>query len=294
MKIIVTGSLGHIGKPVTEELVQKGHSVVVISSKPERKKEIEALGAIAAIGLVDNIDFLTSTFNGADVVYGMVPPNNTVPDPTARNRKVGENIAEAIGRSGVKRVVYVRSYGAEQEKGTGLIAGHYHIEKALNKLPGVEAITHLRATYIYYNLLVFVNMIKRLGYMAANYGGDDRLVMVSPIDIAASVVEEIEIQTTGKKVKYIASDVRSCNEIARILGRAIGKPDLKWIVITNEEMQKGLEANGVSSSVAAVLVEMFGAIHSNLLHQDYDRHTGPMGKVKIEDFAKEFAAAFNQ
>ena len=194
----------------------------------------------------------------------------------------------------MKRVVYVSSYGAEQEKGTGLIAGQYHIEKALNKLPGVEAITHLRATYIYYNLLVFINMIKRAGYMAANYGRDDRLVMVSPLDIAAAVVEEIETQTTGKKVKYVASDVRSCNEIAHILGKAIGKPDLKWIVISNEEMQKGLEANGVSPFVAAVLVEMFGAIHSNLLHEDYDKHMPPMRKVKIEDFAKEFAAAFNQ
>ena len=38
MKIVVTGSLGHIGKPLTEELVQKGHSVTVISSKAEKQK----------------------------------------------------------------------------------------------------------------------------------------------------------------------------------------------------------------------------------------------------------------
>ena len=48
MKIIVTGSLGHISKPLTKELVQKGHTVTVISSKPGKQKEIEALGAAAA------------------------------------------------------------------------------------------------------------------------------------------------------------------------------------------------------------------------------------------------------
>jgi nucleoside-diphosphate-sugar epimerase len=43
MKIILTGSLGHIGKPLAQELVQKGHAVTVISSNPEKQKDIEAL-----------------------------------------------------------------------------------------------------------------------------------------------------------------------------------------------------------------------------------------------------------
>ena len=34
MKIIVTGSLGNISKPLTVGLIQKGHKVTVISSKP--------------------------------------------------------------------------------------------------------------------------------------------------------------------------------------------------------------------------------------------------------------------
>ncbi len=54
MKIVVTGSLGHISKPLAHELVQKGHSVTVISSKAERKKDIEAMGAKAAIGSMEN------------------------------------------------------------------------------------------------------------------------------------------------------------------------------------------------------------------------------------------------
>ena len=48
MKVIVTGSLGNIGKPLATELVQKGHQVTVISRNTEKQKEIEALGARAA------------------------------------------------------------------------------------------------------------------------------------------------------------------------------------------------------------------------------------------------------
>lgn len=43
MKIVLTGSLGNINKPLTKELVQKGHSVTVISSKAERQKKLKPL-----------------------------------------------------------------------------------------------------------------------------------------------------------------------------------------------------------------------------------------------------------
>lgn len=61
MKIIVTGSLGNISKPLTETLLQQGHEVTVITSKAEKQKDIEALGAVAAVGSIDDVDFLTKT-----------------------------------------------------------------------------------------------------------------------------------------------------------------------------------------------------------------------------------------
>jgi len=67
MKIILTGSLGHISKPLTQILVQKGHSVTVITSKAERQKDIESLGAKAAIGIMEDVDFLA----GATRLFGV-------------------------------------------------------------------------------------------------------------------------------------------------------------------------------------------------------------------------------
>ncbi len=71
MHIVLTGSIGTIGKPLTQELVQKGHSVTVITSKLERQAAIEALGAKAALGSFLDVDFLINTFIGADIVYLM-------------------------------------------------------------------------------------------------------------------------------------------------------------------------------------------------------------------------------
>jgi uncharacterized protein YbjT (DUF2867 family) len=296
MKITITGSLGHIGLPLTKDLIQKGHSVTVISSKAEKQRDIEILGAKAAIGSVEDIHFLTDSFSGADAVYTMVPPGNFIDpglDLMAYSRRIGENFAEAILRSGVKQVVHLSSIGAHLEKGSGLILCHHAVEVILNRLSGV-AITFIRPVGFYYNLYGFVPIIKKEGVISANYGADEMLIWVSPIDIASAIAEEIVISLTERKVRYVASDELTGNETASILGNAIGKPDLKWILVSDEQRKISLEAAGLNPRIAAGLVEMFASQHSGLLTEDYYRNKPAlMGKVKMIDFAKEFAAAFN-
>jgi len=146
MKIIVTGSLGNISKPLSTELVEKSHHVTVISSKPEKEKEIEALGATAAIGSLEDVNFLAETFRGANAVYCMIPPNFAETDQTAYYRKLGSNYVQAIKQSDVNRVVELSSYGAHLEKGTGFIVGSHNVEKILDELTDV-AITHIRPVY---------------------------------------------------------------------------------------------------------------------------------------------------
>jgi hypothetical protein len=50
----------------------------------------------------------------------------------------------------------------------------------------------------------------------------------------------------------VASEELTCNEIASILGTAIGKPDLKWIIIPDEQLQSGLP----ECHIAAGMIEM--------------------------------------
>lgn len=292
MKIIITGSLGHIGHPLAKQLVQKGHAVVVISSKLSKQKDIEALGATAAIGNLDDLDFLVSTFTGADAVYVMVPPNYGVPDNTAYYSGLARKYAQAIRQCDIKRVVHLSSYGAHLSKGTGFILGAHHAENILNELLGV-GITHLRPAFFYYNLYNFVDMIKEAGLIGANYGDDDKLVMVAPADIAAAAAEELETPAVGTTVRYVASDDLTASEAAAILGAAIGKPGLKWVALSNQQTADALTARGMPATVAANFVELGACIHSGAMREDYDLHKpGLMGKIKLKDFAVEFAGAF--
>ena len=122
MTVIVTGSLGHISKPLTAELVNKNHTVTVISSSSERRKDIEELSATAAIGSLEDTGFLTDTFTGADAAYCMIPPNNYFDqnlDLHDYYRRIAGNYAAAVQKSGVKQVVYLSSIGAHLTKGSG-------------------------------------------------------------------------------------------------------------------------------------------------------------------------------
>lgn len=299
MKIIVTGSLGHIGKPLTEELVQKGHEVTVISSKAERQKDIEALGAKAAIGTMQDVDFLAATFKGADIVYimealghGSFFDQNI--DIMAAIAAIGNNYKQAIEQSGVKRVVHLSSIGAHTDKGNGMLAFHYNVENTLKELPDDVSIKFMRPVGFYYNMFAFIPTIKAQNAIIQNYGGDDKEPWVSPLDIAAVIAEEMEMPFDGRKIRYIASDEASPKEVAKILGDAIGEPDLVWQVIPDEQMLNRLTDAGMSQQAAKGMVDMNAGRRNGILYEDYYRNKPVLGKVKLTDFAKSFAAVYNQ
>jgi len=297
MKIIVTGSLGHISKPLTEELVQKGHAVTVISSSPEKQADIETLGATAAIGTIEDVEFLTTTFTGADAVYCMEPPANIFShnlDFFAYYDILGNNFVQAIRQSGVKRAVHLSSIGAHTNQGNGILAFHYNVERIFNQLPPDVAVVFMRPVGFYYNLLSFINTIKAQGAIVSNYGGDDKEPWVSPLDIASVIAEEIVKPFEGRKIRYVASDELSPNEVAGILGQAIGKPGLQWLVIPDEQLLNGMIAAGMNPNIAKGFVEMNASRRGGVLYEDYYRNRPALGKVKLKDFAREFAAAYNQ
>jgi uncharacterized protein YbjT (DUF2867 family) len=292
MKFTLTGSLGNISKPLAEILTAAGHEVTIITSSAERVKDIEALGAKAAVGSITDVAFLTTVFSGADAVYTMVPPNYAPGDYRKYMAGIGQNYASAITASGVKQVVNLSSIGAHLPSGTGPIAGIHDVENIYSTLDDV-AVKHIRAAFFYTNFYANTDMIKHAGIIGSNYGGDDKLIMVHPADIAAAIAGEIQKPISGKTIRYISSDERTLNEAAAVLGAAIGKPDLPWVEFTDDQALNGMIEAHLPEDIAKVYVEMGTAIRSKILWEDYEaRGERPAGKIKLEDFAKEFASGF--
>ncbi|HEU4555660.1 MAG TPA: NAD(P)H-binding protein [Chitinophaga sp.] len=300
MNIVLTGSLGNIGKPLTTTLLSEGHAVTVISSKPDRKKDIEALGAKAAIGAMQDAAFLAGAFKGADVVY-LMETMEAAGDMFDKNidfigaiEQIGRNYKYAVEQSGVKKVVHLSSIGAHMNKGNGILLFHHKVEKLLRELPDDISIKFIRPVGFYINLFSFIPVIKKQGHIISNYGGDTKEPWVSPLDIADVIAGEIGQPFAGRTVRYVASDEVSPNEVAKALGKAIGKPDLQWKVIPGEQLLSGWLAIGFNEQVAKGFIEMQRSQGNGLLYEDYYKNRPQLGKVKLDDFAKEFAGAYNR
>lgn len=295
MKYVITGSLGHISQPIVTALVKAGHAVTVITSNQHRVKDIEALGASAAVGSVEDTAFLSNTFSGADAVYTMVPPKSDAPDWKAYIGQIGQNYTAAIKNAGIKYVVNLSSVGAHMADGCGPVSGLYRVEAALNTLNDSN-IKHLRPVYFYYNLFSNIGLIKNMGIAGSNFGvAKEAFAIVDTSDIAAAAIQALlHPDFTGHTVQYIASDEVSTSAIAAALGKAINKPDLNWVTFTDEQALQGALQAGLPEELAKNYTEMGHAIQNGTMYADYWRNRpAALGKVKLADFAKTFAAAYN-
>lgn len=301
MNIVLTGSIGNIGKPLTQSLIKNGHAVTVISSNAERQPAIEALGAQAAIGSIQDASFLVKTFQGADIVYLMETLDATGGDMSEKETdfiglisQIGRNYKQAIEQSGVKKVIHLSSIGAHMDKGNGFLVFHHNVENILKQLPAEVTIKTLRPVGFYTNMFSFISTIKNKGAIISNYGGSQKEPWVSPLDIAAVIAEEMELPFEGRTIRYIASDEVSPDEIAVALGKAIGKPDLQWKVISDEQLLNSWLSIGFNPQIAQGFIEMQANQGSGRLYEDYYRNRPVLGKVKLAEFAKNFAAVYQQ
>jgi NAD(P)H dehydrogenase (quinone) len=308
MKIIVTGSLGNISKPLSQLLIEQGHALTVISSDPNKKSVIEAMGATAAIGALSDVDFLINTFAGAEAVYAMVPLSFTEPDIGSYLRRITQNYVKALQQSAVKRVVILSGWAAD------LVPGE-NAEDAFEELNDIS-ITIMRPASFYTNFYQSMDLIRgkgligkfltlrysgpgallrgKTGLLMGNCGGDDRIVFVSPLDIADAVAEELMLMPKEKTIRYVGSEEMTCNEAAKIIGTAIGKPWLKWVLLSDKQMLNGLKMAKVPQKLAESLVDMQSAMHSGKTLENFHRNRPKMGKIKLRDFAAAFGEFYNK
>ena len=294
MKYVITGSIGHISKPIVLKLIAAGHSLTVVTSSTDKKKEIEALGAKAAVGSIEDLNFLKTTFAEADAVYLMIPPKWTVTNWLEYQKSVADNYAEAIKADNIKNVVLLSSVGAHMRKGAGPVDGTAYLEEKLLELKEVNSI-FLRPSYFYYNLFSMIPMIKHAGIMGSAQGPDHKLVLAHTSDIAEAAAEELlNLKFKGQSVRYIASDEHTWSEITKALGNAINKPALPYVEFTDEQSLQGMLQAGLSATIAEGYLAMGKALRDGDMQADYWKNKpAKLGKVKLEDFAKEFAAVYN-
>lgn len=294
MNYVITGSLGHTGRPITEGLVKAGHTVTVITSKAETAREIEALGAKAAVGSLEDGAFVKQAFADADAVYLMIPPNWNPANWRAWQNAISDNFVEAIKANDIRFAVVLSSIGAHRPDGVGPVKGLHDLEE---KLKGIDSLNvkFLRPAYFMHNLMAQIPMLKQAGILGGNFGDSDaKVALVHPADIGQVALHELlNLDFTGKRVRYIVGDERTGQEIAQVIGEAIGKPQTPWVVFSDEQSRDGLVQAGLNEEIATNYTEMGTAMRTGIMQEDYWQNRSTLEKTKLDDFARnEFAPAF--
>jgi uncharacterized protein YbjT (DUF2867 family) len=295
MKYVITGGAGHIGTPLTKALLQAGQDVTVIGRTAAKLQPLADSGATAAVGSLEDADFLSKSFAGADAVFLMLPPNFAIEHLRQYQRKLSENYIAAITTNKVQNVVLLSSIGAHMGEGAGPVDGLADLEQLLAALPDVN-VKILRPSYFMYNLFGMIPMMKNMNIMGGNFGGTaEKLVLVHTNDIAAVAAEELlALEFRGQTVRYIAGDERTTTEIAAVLSEAAGKPATPWVVFPDEQAFAAMKQGGLADTFAEAYTAMGKALREGKMQEDYWKNRPVPGPTKLEEFAKEFSAAFHQ
>jgi uncharacterized protein YbjT (DUF2867 family) len=293
---VVLGASGNTGHIVAQNLLARQQKLRVVGRNAARLQAHAAQGAEVFIADVTDATALTKAFQNADSAYVMIPPNLSSNDPLAYSERVGDAIATALKNAGVKNVVALSSFGADKSNGTGPVAGLYKLEQKLNQIDGASVL-FLRAGSFMENTLPLVGAISTMGAAVGSVRPDLKLPVIATRDIGAFASDALlSLSFRGKQTQELQGQRDlTYTELAAIIGKAIGKPDLKYMQLSDEQMRPALVQSGISEQLAKLYLEMTAALnsgHMRTLEPRSSRNTTP---TTYENFVAEvFVPAYQQ
>jgi hypothetical protein len=133
-----------------------------------------------------------------------------------------------------------------------------------------------------------------MGIAGSAVRGDLVIPFVATKDVGAVAAKRLlDLAFTGKSHEYILGERDlSHNEVTKILGAAIGKPDLQYVTFSYEQAEQAM-AQMMSADYAHRLALMAKDMNEGEMLGDFKRTKENSSPTSIEEFAHWFAAAYN-
>src|ERR1700739_3431998 len=290
----ILGATGNIGSIITKKLLEKGETVRVVARNAGRLEQYVHKGAEAFVADIKDAEALTKALTGARAAFLMMPPGMTSPDYPAEQEVESHAISTAAKNSGLQYAVNLSSIGAQAQAGTGPILGLHDLERKLNAVERLNVL-HLRPVYFMENHLSAVQMIQMMGIFAGALKPDLKIPMIATRDVGVYAAERLlKLDFSGKQTQELLGE-RDLNmtEVAAVISRGIGKPDLRYVQFSYEQVEQTLVQMGLSAKTAAYLIEMFQGFNNGLVVGLEPRNAANTSPTSIEMFVKEvFAPAY--
>ncbi len=293
---VVMGASGNTGHVVANNLLAQGQKVRVVGRNSAHLQPLASKGAEPFIADATDASALAKAFHRADAAYVMIPPNIASQDPLGYSGRVSDAIVAALQKAGTKNVVALSSVGAELPSGNGPVAGLHNLEQRLNQISGANVL-YLRAGYFMENTLPQVNPIRQMGSSIGPLRADLKVPMIATRDIGSAAAEILLNPTIrGKQTRELLGqrDI-SYSEVAVAIGKALGKPDLKYVQVADDQFRAALVQMGMSEPMAKLLLEMTNALNAGTMRALESRTQQNTTPTAYETFVAEvFVPAYQQ
>jgi len=163
-------------------------------------------------------------------------------------------------------------------------------------------VLYLRAGYFMENTLPQANVIRMMGSVAGPLRADLKVSMIATRDIGAAAADVLlhpaihDTAKHGKQTRELLGPTDlSYDEVASILGDAIGKPGLNYVQLADDQFRGALVQMGMSEQMANLLLEMTQALNAGTMRALEQRSAQNTTPTSYATFAAEvFAPAYKQ
>jgi uncharacterized protein YbjT (DUF2867 family) len=291
---VICGATGNVGRKIADALLAAGEPVRVIARERVRLGPLAAKGAEPWPGDIEDSAFLAKAFSGVRGAFVMIPPRHDAPELRSYQRRLASSILSALQKARVPRVVALSSVGAHLREGTGPVLGLHDLETRLDQIPDA-AVVALRPGYFMENHLWSIPLVRARGINGSTLRADVPIAMVATKDIADEAARLLRSGTLkGHGVRYLLGPAdRTLSEATRVLGEALGKPDLAYIQLSRDEARAAMASAGMSPSVVEAMLEMQNGFNEGTIRPTEERGAGNSTPTTLETFAHEvFARAY--
>jgi uncharacterized protein YbjT (DUF2867 family) len=291
---VITGATGNSGHVAVEGLLAKGKKVRALGRSQEKLQALAARGAEPFVCDLTDAAALAKAFSGAQGVYAMVPPDMAAQNYRGLQDRATDALAKALTEANVRYVVSLSSFGADKADKTGPVLGLHLREERLNAIAGLNVL-HVRAGYFMENTLAQIGIIKSMGVAAGPLRAELELPMIAARDIGAFAAERLALlDFSGSQTHELLGERNiSMAEAAGIIGRAIGRPQLSYVRVPNDQVIEAFRQMGASESTAKSMIEMTEALNSGHMAALEKRTAQNSTPTSFEIFVKqEFAPQF--
>ena len=285
MTIVINTPNSHIGRRVTERLLDSEMTVDIITRNPDKVRDLAAQGASLIVGSCDDEELLGRAFDGAEAVFWLTPPAYR-PDYEAWVRATASKAATALHDARVEHVVNVSSIGAHAGPETGPIAFLGDVESILSEAS--PNVVHLRPGSFMENHLADVPTIAGAGAIYSPLPPNAPMATIATRDIAdVAATYLLGANWTGQKVHELRGprDLTGV-ESASLIAKGIDKP-VKYVEVSIEQAREAMAQAGLPDFVVDLYSEMLVAMKEGRIVPEQPRTPETTTTTGLVQFARK-------